>query len=141
MLEWREAELKFAETMTQRGYDVQDVSQNNEYFDSDIDFIITSFATGLVKTFEVKCDAKMNETGNLFLETWSRYGNGKGWWNCCQADYLVYCDAIAEKFYVFNMEQLRERVAQMPVMEAQCGTDSVGRLIQLARVRDLVLEL
>lgn len=141
MLEWREAELKFADIMTQRGYDVQDVSKNDEYFDRDIDFIIGSFATGLVKTFEVKCDAKMNETGNLYLETWSKYGNGRGWWNCCQADYLVYCDAVKEKFYVFEMKALRERVAQMPLMETSCGTDSIGRLISIAKVRDLAMEL
>jgi hypothetical protein len=79
------------------------VSKNDEYFDSDIDFILTSPTTGLVKTFEVKCDSKIHKTGNLYLETWSRCGNGRGWFNCCRADILIYCDAVNEIFYVFDM--------------------------------------
>jgi hypothetical protein len=54
--------------MESRNYTVEDVSGNPEYWDKDIDFIITSSATGLTKTFEVKWDTRINRTNNLYLE-------------------------------------------------------------------------
>ena len=54
--------------MESRNYKVEDVSGNEEYWNKDIDFIITSSTTGTIKTFEVKWDSKINKTGNLYLE-------------------------------------------------------------------------
>ena len=141
MITWREAELKFAEMMKNRGYEVEDVSQNSEYFDMDIDFIVSSPATGLVKTCEVKCDTRIHRTGNLFLETWSKYGNGLGWWNCCKADYLVYCDAENEIFYIFELDALRKRVLELPKEYKECGKDSIGQIISLKQVEKLIQTL
>jgi hypothetical protein len=62
--------------MENGGYTVEDVSGNSEYWDKDIDFIITSPYTGAIKTFEVKFDSRINKTGNLFLETASAYSKG-----------------------------------------------------------------
>jgi hypothetical protein len=54
--------------MLARNYTVEDVSNNENYWDKDIDFILTSPTTGLTKTFEVKWDTRINRTNNLYLE-------------------------------------------------------------------------
>jgi hypothetical protein len=59
--------------MEARGYDVVDMSGNPEYWYRDIDFIITSPTSGVTKTFEVKWDARINQTGNLYLERTSTF--------------------------------------------------------------------
>lgn len=69
--------------MSARGYSVEDVSNNPDYWHKDIDFIITS-PTGAVKTFEVKWDGCINRTGNLYLELTNIHSRGgKGWFNFC----------------------------------------------------------
>jgi hypothetical protein len=54
--------------MESRGYIVEDVTAAPFYWDKDIDFIITSTATGITKSFEVKTDSRIANTGNLYLE-------------------------------------------------------------------------
>jgi hypothetical protein len=96
--------------MESRNYKVEDVSNNPDYYDKDIDLIITSPTSGLTKTFEVKFDSKICETGNLYLERSNiRSKGGAGWFDFCEADYLAYGDAINKYFYVIPMKELRER--------------------------------
>ena len=91
--------------MESRGYTVEDVSNNPQYWYKDIDFIVTSSTSGETKTFEVKWDTKVNTTGNLFLEYESLYSKGgKGWFEFCEADFLAYGDAITKVFYIIDME-------------------------------------
>lgn len=140
----RQGELLFKNIMEERGYEVQDVSGNPEYWDLDIDFVITSATSGETKTFEVKWDSRINTTGNLYLETaniHSKQWNREGWWQHCQADYLAYGDAAAETFYIIPMAELRERVKKLPTRTAQCGYDSIGRLVSLADIADIAYEL
>lgn len=63
----RQGELVFARRMREVGFGVEDVSGNPEYYDKDIDFIITS-PSGATRTFEVKWDSRINQTNNLYLE-------------------------------------------------------------------------
>lgn len=96
-------------------YDVLDVSSNPEYWHRDIDFIITSPTTKAVKSFEVKWDSRINQTGNLYLELTNVHSKGgKGWYEFCKADYIAYGDACAEVFYIFPLAELKERVEQLP---------------------------
>ena len=101
--------------MLNGNYTVEDVSSNSDYWDKDIDVIVTSSTTGLTKTFEVKWDSRINKTGNLYLELVNMHSKGtKGWFNFCQADYLAYGDAVTQIFYVISLEELREKVKHMP---------------------------
>lgn len=123
------------------GYGVEDVSANPEYYYKG-DIILTSPTTGEQRIVEVKWDERIADTGNLYLETWSAHSkkqNCLGWWRWCAADYLAYGDAQNRQFYIFDLKQLKERVAQLPVRERTCGNDSVGQIIALAQVKDLVL--
>ena len=109
----KEGERLFSKLMAAKGYSVEDVSGNEQYFAKDIDFIITN-PLGEVKTFEVKWDYKISKYENLFLEIQnprSRQWNGQGWWKHCKADYLVYGDAVNRKFYIIPMVELSNRVS------------------------------
>ena len=132
-------EQLFQQKMQNKGYTVEDVSNNPDYWYKDIDFIITSPTTGAVKSFEVKFDSRINKTGNLYLELVNIYSKGtKGWFDFCQADYLVYGDSLKQIFYVIPLEELRERVKKLPKRIAQCGNDSIGQLISLKDISDLI---
>lgn len=124
--------------MEQRGYEVEDVSNNPDYWSKDIDFIITSPTTGLTKTFEVKWDSKISKTGNLYLELVNKNSAGlRGWWEFSKADYLVYGDAERKIFYVFDLEELRQVVKKKPKELANCGSDSIGYLVPIASLKGL----
>ena len=58
----------FAEHMSANGYIVEDVSDDSDFYNKDIDFIIKSPYTGEVKSFEVKYDYCINRSHNLYLE-------------------------------------------------------------------------
>ena len=131
-------EQLFQQKMQNKGYTVEDVSNNPDYWYKDIDFIITSPTTGAVKSFEVKFDSRINKTGNLYLELVNIHSKDtKGWFDFCQADYLVYGDSLKQIFYVISLEELRERVKKLPKQIAQCGNDSIGQLVSLKSISDI----
>ena len=128
--------------MEARGYVVKDVSFSSDYWSKDIDFIITSPTTGIIKSFEVKWDSRINQTGNLYLELANIHSQGgKGWYKFCEADYLVYGDAMSKVFYVIEMEELRARVNGLPQKITGCGYDSTGLLISLGDISDIITVL
>ena len=132
-------EQLFQQKMQNKGYTVEDVSNNPDYWYKDIDFIVTSPTTGTVKNFEVKWDSRINKTGNLYLELTNIHSKGgNGWFDFCQADYLAYGDAVTQIFYIISLEELRERVKKLPKRIAQCGNDSIGQLISLKDISDLI---
>lgn len=144
MTRWKYGEQLFKQRMENGNYIVKDVSGDSEYWSKDIDFIITSPTTGKTKTFEVKWDSHINKTGNLYLElvsTTSKLWNGDGWWPHCQANYLVYGDAYYKKFYIIEMDKLRERVKHLPQKIGKCGNDSIGLLVSLDDIADITEEL
>lgn len=134
-----EGEQLFQQRMEAKGYTVQDVSGDPQYQKQDIDFIVTSATTGETKTFEVKFDAKINRTGNLYLEFVNKNSTGAlGWWEFCKADYLAYGNAKTKTFLVFNMQELRERFERLPKRVGFCGEDSAGYLVHISQVKDLI---
>lgn len=138
----RAGELLFSQIMSSRNYEVQDVSNNPAYWYKDIDFIITSPTSGKTCTFEVKWDSRISATGNLYLELTSAHSKGgQGWYNFCQADFLVYGDAVNQVFYIIPFAALKERVAQLPNRFARCGNDSTGKLVSLLDIADLCYQL
>ena len=135
----KQGEQLFSQIMKNRNYTVEDVSNNPEYWNKDIDFIITSPTTGITKTFEVKWDSRINKTGNLYLELANIHSQrGRGWFTFCQADYIAYGDAISKQFYIIPLLELKKKVKQLPYREAQCGIDSIGQLVSLKDIRDIV---
>lgn len=137
----RQGEILFQERMQKKGYQVQDVSANDQYFSKDIDFLITSPTTGQVKSFEVKWDTRINRTGNLYLEFVNKNSEGGlGWFEFCKADYLAYGNAKTNTFLVIPMQELRERVKQLPQRIAYTD-DSAGYLVHISQIKDLIQTL
>ena len=138
----KQGEQLFQAIMSRRKYGVNNVSRNRKYWDKDIDFLITSPTTGLTKSFEVKWDNRLSTTGNLYLELSNVHSkNGLGWWRFCEADYLAYGDAVNREFYIIPLVDLRERVYFLNLEQKRCGGDSVGLLLPLAAIKDLVQKL
>lgn len=130
-----QGELLFQQIMESRNYTVANVSNDERYWDKDIDFIVTSSASGLTKSFEVKWDSRINKTGNLYLEIANiNSKGGKGWFEFCQADYLAYGDATNGTFYIIPLLELRERVKKLQPRQINCGFDSVGYLVPLTDI-------
>ena len=139
--EGKKGERKFQQIMESRNYIVEDMRDNPEYWVKDIDFVLTSPTSGLTKSFEVKWDARIHRTGNLYLEIeniFSKQWNGEGWWQHCQADYLAYGDQQANIFYIIPLLELRERVEELPTRIAHCGNESTGLLVSLEDIKDIV---
>lgn len=138
----KQGEQLFKQIMEGRNYTVEDVSNNSAYWNKDIDFIVTSPTTGATKSFEVKWDSKIHKTGNLYLEIASSHSiGGMGFFEFCEADYLAYGDAVNNKFYVFSLLELKEKVKHMPKHYGQCGNESIGLLVSLSSVKELYQEL
>lgn len=138
MTNGKQGEMLFQQQMQNKGYKVEDVSNNSDYWNKDIDFIVTSPTTGAVKTFEVKWDSRLNKTGNLYLELVNVNSQGGcGWFEFCQADYLAYGDATTNTFYIIPLLELREKVQHMPKQIAQCGNDSIGQLVALSSLKNI----
>lgn len=88
------------------GNDVIDVTNNPDYWDKDIDFIVNDFLT-----IECKWDGVMSDTGNIFIELCSNIDkNTEGWYKFCQADYLYYGDAKSRVFYIFAFGELKKHI-------------------------------
>lgn len=138
MSKGKQGERLFQQIMESRNYTVQDVSGDPDYWYKDIDFIVTSPTSNLTKTFEVKYDSRIHSTGNLYLELTNIHSRGgKGWFEFCEADYLVYGDAINNIFYVIPVQELREKVKMLPARSARCGYDSTGLLVSLKDIADI----
>lgn len=138
MNDGRTGELLFKERMERKGYKVEDVSKDSAYWNRDIDFIITSPTTGAVKSFEVKFDSRIHKTNNLYLEVANAHSqSGLGYFSFCEADYLVYGDSVNNRFYIFSLLELKERVKKLPKRYAECKGDSIGLLVDLDSVKDL----
>lgn len=130
-------EQVFSHKMKEAGYTIQNVSADPNYWDKDIDFLVTS-PSGNTRSFECKYDTRLSTTGNLYLELSNVHSKGgRGWFSFCQADYLAYGDASTKTFYIFDMEELRERVQYLPDRQTNCGQDSIGLLVRLRDVLDI----
>ena len=127
--------------LTSWGYEVENVSKNPEYYYKG-DLIATSPTTGNKRMVEVKWCYNINRTNNLYLEVWSagsKKKNCEGWFKWCEADYLAYGDAHTGQFYLFDMNALHKRAAEVPYKERSCGYESRGQIVSLDQVRDLIL--
>lgn len=123
----------FREIMLGRGYNVEDVRGDEWFQRRDIDFVVSS-TSGQEIRWEVKWDSWINKTGNLYLEFISpRSLNCDGWFEFIKADYLAYGDATAEKFYVINVEWLKDymNVNKGRFEVKECGDGSIGYLVPL----------
>lgn len=65
----KRGEKAVAAALLKRGHTITDVSNDAEYQDKDIDFMLCK--NDVVVSLEVKNDIKSNTTGNVFIETYN----------------------------------------------------------------------
>lgn len=113
-------ELRAYNYLQSCGWTVQDVTQNPQYWDKDIDFVVSSPSQSL--TIEVKWDSRIASTGNMFIETITDLDKSKeGWFTFCQADYIYYGDSQNQLFYVFKTADLRQFVSSNMMEERKAA--------------------
>lgn len=113
-------ELRAYNYFQSNGWDIQDVTMNQKYWNKDIDFIVSNGSQSL--TIEVKWDSRISSTGNMFIETLTDLDKGKqGWFSFCQADYIYYGDSVNQLFYVFKTDDLRRFVSSHMMQERKAA--------------------
>ena len=139
-------EYELKRFLRNRGYIVDDVTQEPKYWYQDIDFLVTpstpNIGEDVISSIEVKWDKRLAETGNLFLETENpRSLGGNGWFNFCQAEYLAYGDATKRIFYFFKMSDLRNYIdgAENDLSSRRTWDGSKGYVIPLRDVSALII--
>ena len=86
---------------------IEDVTDIPSYWSKDIDLI--NYSDNI--SIEVKWDAVMKSSQNLFIELCSDVeSNKQGWFNFCLADLLYYGDAVQKIFYIFKFEELKAHI-------------------------------
>ena len=118
-----------------RGIQVEDVSDKPQYWAKDIDLIATNPLTGASAAIEVKLDARINDTGNFFIEFENpRSKNSNGWLYFCEADFLYYIDSNSLLTYIIKIDELRRFIAthkrDLAIKSTYDG--SIGYIVPLA---------
>lgn len=96
----------------QDGFAVEDKTEDESYYEKDIDFILKK------NNYEVSCEVKscnrIWETGNFIVEKMEDIEKDKkGWYYKSQAELFVHVDVHNEIIRIFRFEQLRKFVEQM----------------------------
>ena len=133
----KQGEQIFKSLMEQRGHIVEDLTAQKEFQIVDIDFKITS-PSGITKYFEVKYDAKINTTGNLFIEFFNAHNYaGLGWYEFCKSDFIAYGDAHTNTFYCFLLEYLRQLINSHKFNVATADNENIaGYLVPLRLIQN-----
>ena len=104
-----------------RGWEVEDVSNNEEYFSLDIDFLAAR--NGISTSIDVKTEAAMARTGNMFIEDEIIYKDGreaKGWLHYSKAEYIWHINPQNGMAFAYNLEEMREFIKKNYVRTAPC---------------------
>lgn len=112
---------------TQEGCEVEDTSEDEEFWQDDIDFIVADSIS-----YEVKTDYCFSRTGNFALEDSVVYGDAKAksWLWTSKADRFAFVDAHdTAKFYCIDADTLRELVKRENLRKA--AHDDYYKIINL----------
>ena len=118
-----------------RGIQVEDVSDNPRYWAKDIDLIATNPITGKSAAIEIKLDARIDDTGNFFIEFENpRSKNSKGWLHFSEADFLYYIDESSFLTYIIKFDELRHFIAthKRDLTIKSTFDGSIGYIVPLA---------
>ena len=102
-----EGEYLVQQYLLDKGYQVIDVSRDQDYWTQDIDFIAIKGEKTI--RIEVKYDSWINKTNNMFVELISNVNNNtSGWIDYCKADIIFYVDAVANVAYIVKVSDIKE---------------------------------
>ena len=104
-----------------KGWNVEDVSANEEYFNLDIDFIAEK--NGTTVSLDVKTEEAMNRTGNMFIETGITYLDGKykgGWLRYSKAEYIWHINPVNSMAFAYRLEDMKEYIKKNRCKMGSC---------------------
>lgn len=129
--------------MIDRGHTVDDLTCNKECFAADIDFNISG------RTCELKTDYVINRTGNLFLEDYLVYTDGRydgGYLRKSKAEYLLYFDIKGSVLYIYPFSELKQYIKEncgyIPIKVRNDGFKKVyGYCLDKDKVEHQIIEV
>lgn len=113
--EGKQAEQLVKDYLTGRGYTVQDVSEEQDNYQNDVDFIVQK--DGRTSKIEVKLDTRLAETQNIAFED-AFYLNDKetgqtetreGYYHYSQCDFLIFVSPVDNSLYMVHFAKLKEQ--------------------------------
>ena len=105
-----------------KGWEVEDTTENPAYFKKDIDFLVKK--DNLNMAIEVKTEAKMNQTGNMYIEDKLVYEDGReadGWWHYCEADYMWHVNPATQTAFVYRADEMKKYITWHYCRYARCN--------------------
>lgn len=130
----KRGEMLAMKALEKEGFTVEDVSYNKEYQRIDIDFIITRRQRA---TVEVKNDARSEETGNMFVETYNNNNSSHaylGWYYYTEADFILFLQERSGKAHIIHYDDLRELIKKNNYRIASCA-NADGYLVPLTDIK------
>ena len=97
--EGKQAEQIVKDYLTGRGYTVQDVSEEQDNYQNDIDFIVQK--DGRTSKIEVKLDTRLAKTQNIAFED-------VGYYHYSQCDFLIFVSPADKNLYMVHFRKLKE---------------------------------
>ena len=113
--EGKQAEQLVKDYLTDRGYTVQDVSEEQDNYQNDIDFIVQK--DGRTSKIEVKLDTRLAETQNIAFEDVfylkdkesGQTETREGYYHYSQCDFLIFVSPVDNSLYMVHFAKLKEQ--------------------------------
>ena len=112
--EGKQAEQLVKDYLTDRGYTVQDVSEEQDNYQNDIDFIVQK--DGRTSKIEVKLDTRLAKTQNIAFEDafylkdkeTGQTETREGYYHYSQCDFLIFVSPADNSLYMVHFRKLKE---------------------------------
>ena len=112
--EGKQAEQIVKDYLTDRGYTVQDVSEEQDNYQNDIDFIVQK--DGRTSKIEVKLDTRLAKTQNIAFEDvfylkdkeTGQTETREGYYHYSQCDFLIFVSPADKNLYMVHFRKLKE---------------------------------
>lgn len=113
--EGKQAEQLVKDFLTNRGYAVQDVSEDCDNYQNDVDFIVQK--DGRTSKIEVKLDTRLAETRNIAFEDvfylkdkeTGQTETREGYYHYSQCDFLIFVSPADNSLYMVHFAKLKEQ--------------------------------
>ena len=114
--EGKQAEQIVKDYLTGRGYTVQDVSEEQDNYQNDIDFIVQK--DGRTSKIEVKLDTRLAETQNIAFEDvfylkdkeTGQTETREGYYHYSQCDFLIFVSPADRNLYMVHLVSNKENL-------------------------------
>lgn len=112
--EGKQAEQLVKDYLTDRGYTVQDVSEEQDNYQNDVDFIVQK--DGRTSKIEVKLDTRLAKTQNIAFEDafylkdkeTGQTETREGYYHYSQCDFLIFVSPADRNLYMVHFRKLKE---------------------------------